>query len=323
MDGSHALGSLLEVTGGVASSSDLARLGLGPPDIKRLVGVGRLHRLRRGTFIDGPAWQEAPPWERHTLRARAVARALCGPGSPYLLSHHSALSVRGIGSHGVDDRVHLVRTDGARGRADSILHIHPAVTRDWAITTQTDAGSGAPPLPMVKPALACVQVAAAFGPESGLVSADEALREGVITATQLGEAAQTIPGRGSPAVRQMLELADGRSGSAGESRTRWMLHWLGLPAPELQAVVRDHSGTLVAVTDFLFRDEWTVVEFDGALKYSSRDDLVAEKHREDRLRELGFEVVRVSWADLEHPARVVARIRAAFARSAARRSRSA
>lgn len=83
------------------------------------------------------------------------------------------------------------------------------------------------------------------------------------------------------------------------------------------------SGDLVAVTDFLFRDQWTVVEFDGALKYATTADLVAEKLREDRLRELGYEVVRVTWADLEHPARVVARIRAAFARATARRSRSA
>lgn len=40
-----------------------------------------------------------------------------------------------------------------------------------------------------------------------------------------------------------------------------------------------------------------------------------EKRREDRLRELGFEVVRVTWTDLERPNIVLDRIRAAIARA--------
>lgn len=54
------------------------------------------------------------------------------------------------------------------------------------------------------------------------------------------------------------------------------------------------------------------------VKYSSPEDLRAEKAREDRLREVGYEVVRLTWADLDHPERVRAKILAAFARSAVR-----
>lgn len=97
------------------------------------------------------------------------------------------------------------------------------------------------------------------------------------------------------------------------------MHTLGLPDPQLQVPIRDAAGDLVGVVDFLFADARTIVEFDGALKYGSREDLLAEKRREDRLRQLGYEVVRVTWADLAYPDRIAARVAAAFARAAARR----
>ena len=64
-----------------------------------------------------------------------------------------------------------------------------------------------------------------------------------------------------------------------------------------------------------------MVEFDGAVKYAGadgREALVREKRREDALRAMGYEVVRVTWADLTHPEVVVALVRRALARSAAR-----
>src|SRR5690606_15091586 len=97
----------------VASGTDLARLGLSAAKADRLVRDGVLVRIRRGAFVAAAVWEAAPPWERHELRARAVARLkIDRNSSPFALSHHSALSLLGIGVHGVDDRVHLVRTDG-------------------------------------------------------------------------------------------------------------------------------------------------------------------------------------------------------------------
>ncbi len=61
-----------------------------------------------------------------------------------------------------------------------------------------------------------------------------------------------------------------------------------------------------------------VLEFDGLVKYSGadgREALVAEKRRKDRLRDLGFQVVRVTWAELDRPTLLQHRIQAAFART--------
>jgi len=43
-----------------------------------------------------------------------------------------------------------------------------------------------------------------------------------------------------------------------------------------------------------------------------------EKRREDRLRALGLEVVRIVWADLYRPEALAARVRQAFARAEGR-----
>ena len=61
-----------------------------------------------------------------------------------------------------------------------------------------------------------------------------------------------------------------------------------------------------------------MIEFDGLVKYQDgsrgAEVLVAEKLREDSLRGLGYEVVRVVWADLADPARLLRRIEQAIAR---------
>jgi hypothetical protein len=125
-----------------------------------------------------------------------------------------------------------------------------------------------------------------------------------------------------------LNFADGRAESPGESRLRLRIHLQGLPEPEPQGVIRDRNGNVIARGDLVYAEHRTVVEFDGKLKYGvdlddtdPRERLFREKRREDLIRDAGYEVVRVTWADLANPAEIAARIRAAFARAAVRRGR--
>lgn len=72
--------------------------------------------------------------------------------------------------------------------------------------------------------------------------------------------------------------------------------------------------------DFGLREFRTVGEFDGAQKYGRLlkpgqppgDAIDQEKVREDRIRELGWHVVRWTWSDLEHPQGLGDRIRRAL-----------
>ncbi len=293
----------------------LRDLGVGRQEVHTLVRRGELVRLRRDVVVDGNRWRAARPWERHELRARGMMCSLMPHGveggpSRVALSHHSGLAVSGISLHGVDDIVHVVRMGDGQGRRSTGLQVHPAVPAE--MVTEVNG------LPVVEPAMACLQVAAVFGVQAGLVSADAGLRAGAFDAEGLRRAAEAVSGRGASAARTVSSFADGRAESAGESRSRWLFHVIGLPAPLLQAVVVDGDKRFVGRVDFAFPAQRTIVEFDGLGKYAAALDLRAEKVREDRLRDLGFEVVRLTWADLERPTVVQERILRAFARSASR-----
>lgn len=309
----NVLRTLLTSQVGVASAADLHNLGLARVDVRRLVAGGDLVRIRRGAFVDGRAWRAAAPWERHGLRARAVQRTLGGT-SPLALSHHSALVLDDVAVHGVDDRVHMVRTDGGRSRPGDVLTVHAGVPESF-VQVHPDHGRA------VVPALACLQVAAAFGAEAGLVATESALRKKRCSRDELVPALEAMGFVvGCRSARRVVELARPLSESAGESRCRWVFLSLGLPAPTQQAWIYDRGGVALGRVDFLFEEQRVVVEFDGRAKYAGIADVQREKAREDAMRALGYEVVRLTWADLAKPEVVGFKIHAAFARARSRRS---
>ena len=120
---------------------------------------------------------------------------------------------------------------------------------------------------------------------------------------------------GLAAVRTVIDQLDGRHESVGETRLAHVFRGIGIAATP-QVWVRGLQDWRV---DFMVDGTRVIVEFDGAVKYggpAGHRALLAEKRREDALRELGFEVVRVTWADLAQPQVIRARIMAAVARAA-------
>ena len=112
----------------------------------------------------------------------------------------------------------------------------------------------------------------------------------------------------------VTRLADGRVESVGESRALFLFWSQGLPMPELQFEVRD-GWRLVGATDFAWPEHRLIVEFDGRVKYQKflrhgedpGDAVFREKRREDDIRRVtGWRVIRLTWADLAHPARTAA-----------------
>lgn len=129
---------------------------------------------------------------------------------------------------------------------------------------------------------------------NAVVVADAALRAGAGQDELLRVAARCALWPGGAAARPVALFADGRAETPLESISRVAFRQLGLPAPEPQVEIWEHDQ-FVARVDFLWQ-RWCVVgEADGRAKYESVEDLYAEKRREERLRALGFEVVRWDW----------------------------
>ncbi|QIM21813.1 DUF559 domain-containing protein [Phycicoccus sp. HDW14] len=162
-------------------------------------------------------------------------------------------------------------------------------------------------------AVVVVQHGCGAGPGAALVAADAALRLERTTPSRLTEAVVLLGGHtGIGPVRSALTLADGRRESPGESLTAWLLAGAGVrTVPQVEVLAAGHRYRV----DLVVEGEPVIIEFDGLAKYGSREDLVAEKRREDHLRGLGYEVVRVTWADLAHPQRVRALVEAARRRA--------
>lgn len=306
MDLDRRIADRLSAQHGVSSVTELLELGVSRHVVDRAVKGGLLTRLRRNVVVRPELWADAPSWDRHALRARGTARAW--RGAPFALSHHSALSVLGIPVYAVDHHAHIVPRGKSSNRAGAATRIHSPVPESRLIQHED--------LWLVEAAVATLQVAGTFGVEAGLVSADAVLRH--TPSTDLLAALDDTPlGNGRAKAELVARLADGRMESVGESRCRWVIRESGLPTPEPQAWVRGANG-FAARVDFLFRAERVIVEFDGMVKYESAQDLQHEKVREDALRRLGYEVVRITWADLKSTSRVRALIQEAMSRSRAR-----
>ena len=250
-------------------------------------------RVRRGQYVDATTANQLDVEQRHLVAARAAA-AHSHPEA--VVSHVSAALAHGLPVWGVPlNRVHLTRNrrTGARRSRQVVLH---SAALDPAEVVVLDG------LRVTTVARTVVDLARSVPVESAVVVGDAALRSGAVTRADLErQLARTATRRASPAARRVVERLDGRSESPGESRSRVAMVHRGLPDPELQARVLDDRGDFVGRVDFLFAQLGVIGEFDGRVKYGSAaaDEVFAEKVREDRLRALGWLVVRWTWADLD------------------------
>ena len=300
-----------------ASRAQLLASGLTRQMLATQVGSGRLVRLRRGVFIAASAWPSDDA-VRHLVLARA--EQVVHPTA--VLSHASAALVWSLPHPGLSPwhdaapQVTVPTGEGAKSRRGPVVHhlgvLPPSqVTRDaegYAVTTVSRTA---------------IDLAADLALPSALVLLDGAARlliEQMVLRSKrqdyanprlvqaakelLTDAAQY---RRSATLTPHIALSDPRRESAAESLSAGYFHLAGLPTPELQVPIRTSTGTYYP--DFYWREQRLIGECDGAVKYADPTTLVAEKVREDSLRELGNRFVRWLGRDImATPAAVVGRV---------------
>jgi len=287
--------SLARSQRGALTTRQLLDAGVSEGALLALVTSGVLEHPGRGLYL---LTEEVGDGRVARQRALAAGGLLLYPDA--VLGGETALLAHGVTVWGSPLRRPTLFRPIRRSGGMTALWVRPArgcrVETEWGPATRLPES--------------LAQHAVDHGLQPGVVSADAALHSGAVTPDDLAEAVEAVAGQrhGSRATA-MLRHADGRRESVGESRTGLALALGGIDV-EAQVEVRDASGVVVARVDFIVRGTTVIVEFDGKVKYADGDPQVlwAEKRREDRLRRLGYVVVRVTWAHLERPGLVAAMV---------------
>ncbi len=291
--------------------------GWSDDELARHVRGGAFTRLRRGAYVTGadPLTVEA----RHRLLVSATMTSLRRPA---VVSHQSAAVLHDLPLWGVRlDRVHVTRRPPASSEVGRSLRAHVTRLADHEVM-EVDG------LPVTDPVRTALDLARSLPLEPAVVLLDAALHRGLVQEPLLAGGAQGMAGtRGSRVAARALGLADARSESVGESRSRVLLHRLGLAPSTLQRVVRSASGRELGRVDFAWEEERVVGEFDGRVKYGRGlrlgqdpgEVVFEEKRREDAIRDEDWGVVRWIWAELVPGTVVGERVRRARARGRRRR----
>lgn len=113
-------------------------------------------------------------------------------------------------------------------------------------------------------------------------------------------------------VREAIQLADPAAESVLESMSRWSIMAAELPAPQCGVPLLGDDGVVYWV-DLLWEDRRLIGEADGRAKYTSVDDLVAEKRRQEALSGAGYQIVRWGWDEgVTRPEIMIERLRRAL-----------
>lgn len=264
--------------------------GWSDDELARHTRGGALTRLRRGAYTTGtePMTDEA----RHRLLVRATMASLRRPA---VVSHQSAAVLHGLPLWGVRlDRVHVTRRPPASSEVGRVLRSHVARLADHEVTTVDG-------LPVTDPVRTALDLARSLPLEPAVVVLDAVLHLELVRQPHLEDRVQELAGtRGSRSAARAVALADARNESVGESRSRVLLHRLGLAPSALQHPIHSRTGPFLGRADFAWEEEHVVGEFDGRVKYGRAlrpgqdpgDAVFEEKRREDAFRDEDRGVVR-------------------------------
>lgn len=292
----------------VSRTRQLVSLGLTAADRARQAREGGLVRVRHGAYAEEAAGSAL---DRHRQLIAGTVPILA---AEMVLSHFSAGVLHELPSwESTLDRVTILRPSGGHGSRRHNLHVRLAPV-DPVEVTKIDG------YPVTSLERTAIDLGCVHGYDRAVAVMDAALHLGADFDVMADTVLAARTRRGVATARAALAFADGRSESVGESISRVRMAAAGLPTPQLQVNVFDEFGTWLARTDFGWEMLGVLGEFDGRIKYVGTSDQVArtvmlEKDREERLRELGWVVVRWKWADLADLDKFRRRIEAAIAQA--------
>ncbi len=298
----------------------LSSSGVSDEMIRTQLRSGRLIRVRQGIYLARDAWPDSDAG-RHVMLARA--EQVANPAA--VISHGSAAVVWGLPTPGFTPWYASAPSvtfphDGSHGWSGT-------ATRHVARLSPSDLARDGDGYAVTSVARTAIDLAGPLGLPGALAILDHAARLLIASyvvnprrsdyanprlVAAARDALLTAAGRHRSRLQTTVELVLPGRESPAESLTAGHLRLAGLPTPLFQAPIVTPLGTLYP--DFLWPDLMLIGERDGAIKYVDQQSIVAEKEREQLLRDLGYRMVR--WMAKEimtRPDVVLARIERALA----------
>jgi very-short-patch-repair endonuclease len=286
---------------GRVSRRQLLAAGISKAMIETRLAGGSLRRVHLGVYAVG---HDAP------IPLGAETAALLAVGPDAVLSHETAAALwrlRPPPPEGSPVHITLL-SSGVGRRAGLVLHR----TRSLA---QRDVGVRER-LPLTSPARTLLDLAATLRTRELERAIDEALTTRIATGSQLADLLARTPAQ-RKGRRQLAALLEHRRGSTitrsdAEEVLLDLVRTAALPDPECNVAL--HGFTFDAV----WRADRIVVEVDSYQFHMSKFAFARDRRKDAVLRQAGWEVMRITWDQLEHePYAVVARLATTLARAAA------
>lgn len=270
------------------SSSELTRQQL---------RAARFSRIHRDVYVLMPA--------EESLALRVDAALAAVPDA--VVSHATAARLLRLP---VDDdgRVHLTRAPGAAASKHPGIKPHRAVLPPYDLTVREGRR-------VTTPERTFLDLAAVLSDVELVVLADAVVRMvGQARVERRLRKARRV--RGVRRARGALLQADPLSDSPAETRTRLILHAAGFPALRHGLDVVDEYDGWLARPDLADEAAKVAIQYDGLVHLG--DDPERRRFdidRDELLRQHGWQVVVLTAVDLRHPDRLIAKVRAAYARA--------
>lgn len=243
-------------------------------------------------------WFDMPENQRHL----ELCILLANRRKQLMFTGQSAAAARGIArTDPFEMRAHCISTTRM---SEDIIRWHYG-ERDRASTIESG-------ILAASPIRTVCDLAKFDSPESLLVSINHCLFNDLFSREQLLEEIENKRGmNGRRILGKLLRFSTKQCESALETIAWISIYQAGFVVPQQQLIIRKEKDFIARVDMFWeLRDRKVILELDGKIKYKEnskydgnskfkKDDvLYDEKIREDRLRELGYEVIRATWAEV-------------------------
>jgi very-short-patch-repair endonuclease len=292
---------------GVVTRAQLRGAGLSDDQVDAWAQGGRIRRVARGVYAVGVA----PIGERGRIQAAALAS-----GRGAVVSHRSAAFLLGIGER--SPRVIDVVTPGQGGRQIDGIRVHGVAYPGRHELIRVHG------IVCTSVARTTVDLAGVYGEDGLRGTFERAAAAGVLDLGAI-EAVLEAGGkrRGAPALRRVIDewrpvAETARSStvrSLFEAKLLPLVAAANLPMPRINAPVR--TAERVLEVDLLWDDERFVIEADSRRHHATEVAFERDRKRDLELMEVHYEVLRVTWKQVERePQKVFAVVRSELERRA-------